>query len=229
MLIPLGMDFEKVVQSSDIGLNHILDVTILLSEYTPLDLSINNIDLKTVDITNAKECQGYIDEVNYLNVSKVAYGGYLEKRSLYSNAQNFIGSTPRDIHLGIDFWCKAGTKVIAPIGGKVHSFKNNNTLFDYGPTIILEHKIDESRFYTLYGHLSVESLTGLQIGKVFARGDVLGTIGTPEVNVGYAPHLHFQLILDLQGYSGDYPGVCNEADLIFYSKNCPNPNLLLQL
>ena len=207
----------------------ILNDGVELHYYCPIDLSVENNALQQLEISDPNTCQTYINSILCKNNAKIAYGGYLEKRNLYSKAKNFTGSNLRDIHLGMDFWCKAGTKVVAPLGGKVYGYRNNATLYDYGPTIILEHEIEGNVFYSLYGHLSLESLSGLSIGKVYKKGDVIGTLGTPEENVGYAPHLHFQLILDLQGNQSDYPGVCHESDLPFYSKNCPDPNLLLQL
>lgn len=208
-----------------------LDNTIPLSAYVPLDLSRDNEILKGMDIAQPKECQRYIDNILYKNNGEVAYGGYLENRDLYADKQNFNapGNEPRNIHLGIDYWCKSGTKVIAPIEGIVHSFKNNRGIGDYGPTIILEHCLGGIVFYTLYGHLSLESLEGLTLGKQFSAGSTLGFLGTPDINVNYAPHLHFQIIKDMESYYGDYPGVCSFQTLDFYKKNCPDPNLLFKI
>ena len=58
----------------------------------------------------------------------------------------------RNIHLGVDIWAKEGTKVLAALDGEIHSFKNNTNHGDYGPCIILKHQLEESVFYTLYGH-----------------------------------------------------------------------------
>jgi hypothetical protein len=69
----------------------------------------------------------------------------------------------------------------------------------------------------------------LQVGATIYGGAVFATLGTPEINVNYAPHLHFQLILDIGDHYGDYPGVCEEANLAYFSDNCPNPNLLLKI
>jgi hypothetical protein len=41
--------------------------------------------------------------------------------------------------------------------------------------------------------------------------------------------LHFQIINDMQGKKGDYPGVSSKKELAFYKKNCPDPNLLLKI
>lgn len=57
----------------------------------------------------------------------------------------------------------------------------------------------------------------------------MASIGNSEVNGDYAPHLHFQIIKNIEDYWGDYPGVCNTNDLNFYIENCPDPNLLLKI
>ena len=85
------------------------------------------------------------------------------------------------------------------------------------------------KFYTLYGHLSAESLTNLEIGKVFLKGEKIATLGNYPINGDYAPHLHFQIIKNIEEYKGDYPGVCSATTLDYYLNNCPDPNLLLKL
>ena len=222
---------EKVLLNNSDGLIAILDREIPIAKYIPLDLSVSNGNLKTLDISDPSVCQEYIDKVINNHASSVAYGGYLERRNLYSKSPGFAnrGEGERNIHLGIDFWAKAGTKVITPLGGVVHSFKNNAVSGDYGPTIILGHELDGIQFYTLYGHLSIESLQGLHRNKEFRAGEVLATLGDTAINVNYAPHLHFQIIQDIGDNKGDYPGVCAQKDLHIYQKNCPDPNLLLKI
>tara|TARA_R110000737_G_scaffold82572_2_gene114936 strand:+ start:723 stop:1406 length:684 start_codon:yes stop_codon:yes gene_type:complete len=209
----------------------ILDSAITIQKYVCLNLSKDNKELFGLEITNHTVCQNYIDRVLHDKNGLIAYGGYLEERNLYNDKEGFSSSTKpiRNIHLGIDYWCAALTKVIVPIKGVVHSFKNNNVIGDYGPTIILKHVLGNHTFYTLYGHLSVDSLDGLFINKEFKAGDSIGRLGTPDINVNYAPHLHFQIIRDLEGNVGDYPGVCAKTQLPFYQENCPDPNILMKL
>lgn len=197
--------------------------------YIPVDLSVNNPDLPVGATADAFE--DFLDDFLKNNTASVAYGGYLEHRNLYRRSGIFNGdeSAPRDIHIGLDLWAKAGTEIHAPLDGKVHSFAYNVGLGNYGPTIILEHDINGIRFYTLYGHLSVESIEELEIGDTYKAGQVLATLGDASVNGDYAPHLHFQIIKDIEGNFGDYPGVCSATDLDFYQSNCPDPNLLLKL
>lgn len=223
-------EIHQILESCSKKSIPLLDTTIPIQAYTPLNLSFSNEKLKNLDIIDHTVCQRYIDGVLINNDALIAYGGYLEKRPLYSDKSEFtIDGVTRNVHLGIDFWTSADTKVLAPIEGEIHSFKNNDTFGDYGPTIVLQHELKNVTFFTLYGHLSVESLKELCIGKKFKKGETLATLGTPGINVGYAPHLHFQIIRDIGDYMGDYPGVCAKKDLEFYSKNCPDPNLLLKI
>ena len=145
----------------------------------------------------------------------------------YFNYEN--SEDERNIHLGIDLWAEVNSKIHTPLDATIHSFKNNTNHGDYGPTLILKHNIEDETFYTLYGHLSLASIEGLKIGVEVKQGEQIATLGTAEVNGDYPPHLHFQIIKDIQDFKGDYPGVSNQLDLEFYKENCPNPNLLLDI
>ncbi len=137
------------------------------------------------------------------------------------------GEEPRRLHLGIDIWGKPYTKVVAPLDGIVHSFAFNNAFGDYGATIILSHQIEGLPFYTLYGHLSLNSLKNLYEGQNIKGGDVFAEFGIPFENGQWPPHLHFQIILDMEGRKGDYPGVCKFSEREKYLANCPDPDLIL--
>lgn len=192
-----------------------------------IDFSIEHLLANNIDISSPALTENYVRDVLEKHQAYVAYGGYLEKRNIYQTSDHFNNSAPveeiRNIHLGIDFWAPGGTKVIAPFKGKVHSFANNNILGDYGPTIILEHETKNGIFYTLYGHLSLDSLKNLEVGDLILPNQKFASFGGPEVNGNYAPHLHFQVIFNLEGMHGDYPGVCCQKDLAHYSSNCPDP------
>jgi len=109
------------------------------------------------------------------------------------------------------------------------SFAFNNNDSDYGATIILTHNLEGLSFYTLYGHLSLNSLKNLEEGKRIARGEVFTEFGMRFENGNWPPHLHFQIILDMQGWLGDYPGVCKFSEKDFWLSNCPDPDLILDL
>lgn len=200
--------------------------------WKPLDLSIYNSDLKTVNVSSSNDLESFIWNYIKKNKARVVYGGYLECREIYQRSSFFNKVSPeteRNIHLGLDLWIEAETPIYAPLNGTIHSFKNNTNHGDYGPTIILKHCVSGREFYTLYGHLCVASIVELKVGAEVKRGEQIATLGTPMVNGDYPPHLHFQIIKDIQDYEGDYPGVCNQLDLEFYRENCPDPNVLLDI
>lgn len=210
----------------------VIDADIAEEKYIPIDISKSNEDLKDIDVSSSKDWTDYIDNYLEKNQASVAFGGYLETRDIYSRSNYFkskLGEDERNIHLGIDFWCLKNTKVLSVLEGKIHSFKYNDNHGDYGPTIIIEHHIDDEIFYSLYGHLTTSSIKNLKVGQLVNRGEVIAVLGDSTENGDYAPHLHFQLIKDLQGNFGDYPGVCSLKEVEFYKTNCPNPNSLLNL
>ncbi|WP_299114730.1 peptidoglycan DD-metalloendopeptidase family protein [uncultured Winogradskyella sp.] len=227
MIIP---EFESTLQS--LNPFPVLGEFYNKADYVPLDLSVTNKDLVNVDVSNSDDLGCYVSNHIKVNNAKVAYGGYLEKRGIYNRSENFNQNNPeteRNIHLGIDLWIEANTAIYTPLDGQLHSFNDNSGYGDYGPTLILEHQHNGIEFYTLYGHLSLKSLSKKQIGDTIIKGQQIAILGTVEENGDYPPHLHFQIIKDMQGYLGDYPGVSNQNDLEFYSTNCPDPNLLLRM
>jgi len=158
-------------------------------------------------------------------------GGYNEHRTIYKRSSLFNGTSAADrrLHLGIDIWGKEGTPVFAALGGMVHSFAFNDHYGDYGATIILLHQLDGFPFYSLYGHLSLADFAGLKEGIYISRGTEFAHFGTPAENGHWPPHLHFQLIIDMEMNKGDYPGVCSLEERDKYLNNCPDPDLVLQM
>jgi len=64
---------------------------------------------------------------------------------------------------------------------------------------------------------------------LFKAGGRIGSFGTYAENYHWPPHLHFQIIKDMQAYKGDYPGVCKKSEQVFYLNNCPDPSSLLKI
>ena len=187
----------------------------------------------------------------------VAIGQYDEARYLYSSpafaVSNGLTDETRTVHLGIDLFAEAGTPVRAPLDGMVLAFADNAAYQDYGPVIVLEHEVVEKptvdrgrqtmvhgrrsavketsiRFYTLYGHLTRESLKKLKLGQKIKKGKKFAEIGSADVNGGWTPHLHFQIIVDLLGLQGtDFPGVALPGERNVWLSLCPDPNLILNI
>lgn len=226
------MELNKILDASNQEEIFVVDYSISIDDYVAIDLSKQNEDLKLFDVSSSKAWEIYIN--NYLKKAnkKVAYGGYLEHRNLYDRSDYFSSQTEeaqRNIHLGLDLWCPAGTDILAAFNGVIHSFNDNNNFGDYGPTIILEHSLGNHKFYTLYGHLSRASIKNIKVGQSVKQGDIIAQLGDAKVNGDYAPHLHFQIIKDLQGKEGDYPGVCSAKELEFYKQNTIDPKPILGL
>lgn len=200
-------------------------------DYVALDLSVGNANLIHQKLEKAKDYEHYIQEYLEKSNAKIAYGGYQEYRNLYQRSTIFKNQDidERNIHIGLDLWINESAPIYAALDGTIHSFQNNEAMGDYGPTLILKHQIEHFTFHTLYGHLSLDSLEVKKIGNFVKKGQQIGNLGLPPINGDYAPHLHFQIIIDMENNVGDYPGVCNQKRLAFYSENCPNPNLLLKI
>ena len=196
-----------------------------------LDLSENNPHLSPEIFENTALFSNYIDEMLQQSGARYGVGGYLENRNLYTRSKVFDATPestePRTLHLGLDIWGEAGTPVIAPLDGMVHSKGNHTEFGNYGATVILQHQLEDQLFFTLYGHLSQKDLS-LQIGSHIVKGEVFAHFGRPEENGHWPPHLHFQIIRDLGDHMGDYPGVCSPSSKGYYSANCPNPDLMVK-
>jgi peptidoglycan LD-endopeptidase LytH len=211
----------------------------------PFDFTQNNKGLDPDQIADTEAFAAYITALLRQHGCRYGIGGYGEHRTLYARSKYFDGgagrgsetsrrgevgpdgSEPRRLHLGIDIWGPAGTKVMAPMEGVVHSYAFNNNDSDYGATLILTHNIEGVGFHTLFGHLSLNSLKNLYEGKNIGKGEVIGEFGMRFENGNWPPHLHFQLIRDMQGWKGDYPGVCKYSERAQWLENCPDADLVL--
>ena len=196
----------------------------------PFDFTEGNTDLSAEDIADTERMAAYINRTLQAHGTRYGFGGYAEHRTLYARSRHFdSGEEPRRLHLGVDIWGPAGTKVMAPLDGIVHSFAFNNNDSDYGATLILTHQLEGIGFHTLYGHLSLNSLKNLYEGKRITGGEVIAEFGMRFENGNWPPHLHLQLIADMQGWKGDYPGVCRYSERDRWLVNCPDPDVILRL
>ncbi|HVU99137.1 MAG TPA: peptidoglycan DD-metalloendopeptidase family protein [Puia sp.] len=196
----------------------------------PFDFTGNNTALSPDEIADTERLAAYITSTLKAHQARYGIGGYGEHRTLYARSKHFDqGEEPRRLHLGIDIWGPAGTKVMAPLDGFVHSFAFNNNDSDYGATLILTHHLEGEAFHTLYGHLSLNSIKNLYEHQRVSKGEVIAEFGMRFENGNWPPHLHFQLIKDMQDWKGDYPGVCRFSERQQWLANCPDPDLILQM
>jgi murein DD-endopeptidase MepM/ murein hydrolase activator NlpD len=199
-------------------------------DYLPIALHPGSELLKGWTPGNQADLQGRIEGHLVRHNKQIAYGGYMEERRLYQASAHFGSeANQRTLHLGLDLWAPAGHPVYAPVGGSIHSFAYNDQALDYGATIILKHPMGEGYFYTLYGHLSLRDLEGLYEGKEIERGQEFCHLGDYPENGGWPPHLHFQIIRDMEGYYGDYPGVVQIGEKEIWRERCPDPMMVVRM
>ncbi|MCF7567071.1 aminotransferase class III-fold pyridoxal phosphate-dependent enzyme [Sabulilitoribacter arenilitoris] len=214
-----------------------------LSDLFP-SIGIN--EIQAIDLSVSSKWIGHQEDFNDLELfefkinrlqktvpNRIIAGGYLEPRILYtSQAYNKVGNRGtenRNIHLGIDFWLPYNTPVCAVLDGKIAMAINNNGDKEYGGLVILEHYTESLTFYSLYGHLDVESATQHKIGDHIKKGEIIGKLGSYPENGNWVPHLHFQIMLSLLDYETDFPGVAYFSQLEVWKSICPDPNLLFKL
>lgn len=165
------------------------------------------------------------------NRVEIGIGRYCENRGVYSS-ESFDSTSPsaRTFHLGVDIWQKVGAEVIAPLDGEIEIFHDNSDYLDYGPVVVLRHHTNEGiPFWTLYGHLSKSSMELWSIGKKVKAGQIIGWMGNESENVGWPPHVHFQLLTDLCGMGIDVYGVAPRDEVSLWRSISPNPNLVLRI
>ena len=172
-------------------------------------------------------------ELQKANPEKVIGGGYLECRGVYAtesyDKMGNSGQESRTVHLGLDFWLPAGTPVHALFDGEVITAVNDAGDKEYGGLVILKHQLEGFSFFTLYGHLTVESATRWEPGDRIPRGDQIAVLGDHPENGNWPPHLHFQAMLSMLDYEIDFPGVAYFNQIDVFKELCPDPNLLFKL
>jgi len=225
--------FENIIRKYQNTFHSVVKFDPAADRLLPLDFTQQNKDLTSEILANEHVFSEYIERKLKSANSRYGIGGYAENRTIYSISPVFDGTRPgeepRRLHLGIDIWGTAGTPVYAFMGGMIHSLAFNSQFGDYGATLILLHQLDGLPFYTLYGHLSLRDIQTLSAGQYVSIGQTIGHFGELHENGHWPPHLHFQIILDMQLKEGDYPGVCKFSEKEKYLANCPDPDLILQL
>ncbi|MHA2243041.1 MAG: aminotransferase class III-fold pyridoxal phosphate-dependent enzyme, partial [Candidatus Thorarchaeota archaeon] len=200
-----------------------------------LDLSVGSPEIGSLmDLTDPQRFTKLVnDRVEEAQV-EIGIGRYDEPRLIYSDerykASPIEGSETRTVHIAIDLFMKFGTPVFAPLDGSIHSFQNNPGPLDNGPTIIIEHVVNEElTFYTLYAHLTDDSIEGLSVGQSIKKGERIASVGKYPQNGGWPSHLHFQLISDMLGRQGDFYGVALPSQKRIWKSISPNPNSILKI
>jgi len=162
--------------------------------------------------------------------ARYGIGRYGEDRTVYQSASfaSPASSERRTIHMGLDVFVDADEALYAPIDGTVFTVHNNAFHLDYGPTLILRHETDlGTPFYSLYGHLSPSIFELHKEGDTINAGQLIGHIGDWDVNGGWSPHLHFQIMTDMFGHKENFYGVGHKSLWHVWQQICIEPDLML--
>ena len=225
--------FEHIIRKYQHIFHRVVDFNPAKDRLSTLDFTQQNKELTPEILGDELVFSDYIQQKLQTANSRYGIGGYAEHRTIYSISPHFDGKQPseepRRLHLGVDIWGAAGTPVYAFMGGMIHSFAFNDQFGDYGVTLILLHQLDGVPFYTLYGHLSLRDIQSVSAGNYVSIGQTIAHFGGLHENGHWPPHLHFQIIFDMQLKEGDYPGVCKYSEREKYLANCPDPDYILQL
>lgn len=220
---------EQYLQDDGKEIKAVVDFNRQTDGLYAFDLTANNTELTPEILNDTDAFSRWISDKLAAENARYGIGGYNEHRTIYSRSTHFDGEEePRRLHLGVDIWGLAGTPVYNFHDAEVHSFRFNDHFGDYGSTIILKYTIQDLVLYGLYGHLNLAALDGLSIGQIIPAGAKIAEFGNKEENGYWPPHLHFQLMFDMEGKSGDYPGVCKFSERDRYLLNCPDPNIVLR-
>lgn len=222
-------ELSAVLKRHAAAFGKVLDIDLCRDNVCCLDFTANNKLLQNTDLRNTAAFNEAVQQMLKANHAVAGVGGYFEDRFIYRRSTHFdAAAESRNLHLGVDIWIEAGAPVYTPLDATVHSFQDNANFGDYGPTIILQHELEDIPFYTLYGHLNRASLTGLEPGKHFHKGEKIAEVGPFPENGDWPPHLHFQVMASMENRSGDFPGVATLSEKTHYELLCPDPNLILR-
>jgi len=152
-----------------------------------------------------------------------AIGSYLEDREAIMSRYPHMNGDKRYFHLGLDICAPAGTPVFAPLDGSVFESGVEEGEGNYGGYVILKHELpDTNTFYTLYGHMNIDSLPAR--GSLFRAGERLALIGDLHENGGWNHHTHIQVITERGRELGYFSkGYCSKDILEYIEDICPNP------
>jgi len=199
----------------------------------PLDLSVSSRWTgNREEADDLEHFQHKLDGLQRVVPEKIIAGGYMEPRAIYNteayDRMGNNGKESRSVHLGIDIWVPPGTPVHALFDGEVNIAVNDAGDKEYGGLVILKHREGAVAFYTLHGHLSLESVLKHNAGDRIRKGEQVGIIGVPPENGNWVPHLHFQVMLSLLNYVDDFPGVAYPGEMNLWRSICPDPNLFFR-
>jgi hypothetical protein len=136
---------------------------------------------------NALWCQRWVEKATKVRGGDCSYGGYLEDRS---NLWRGYYDMPEMHHLGIDYNVPEGTVVRMPVDGRLLLVETDpDQKGGWGGRLIFRVRDD---LYLLLAHFGGIMVTS--VGAMLKKGAYVGTVGDPDHNGNWYPHLHVQCL-----------------------------------
>ena len=157
---------------------------------------------------------------------ELGIGPWGEERPVYSSdafRSVFAPDQRRALHLGLDLFAPAGSNVRTPLDGVVADLFETDIPLDYGHAVLLRHEPEDMVFYSLWGHLSAQTVSNRKVGDRLQAGDVIGQLGDTHENGNWQPHVHIQLITYEPARAGDIIGAGEAGYLDVWRELFPDP------
>ncbi len=208
--VPHGVRIERWLERNAHDFARVLKPSLAKPKVLALDLTAAGPDAGAWTTLDAAGAERLIEERVAQAGADFAIGLYAEDRIIYKGDayETPTAGQRRTIHLGIDVFAPAHEPVHAPFAGAVAFIHDDAVEFGFGPTVLLEHRTEEGDiFWTLYGHLSRQSVARLAVGQAVAGGEAFCSLGEASENGNWSPHLHFQIVTDHLGLGARMHGV----------------------
>jgi 4-aminobutyrate aminotransferase-like enzyme/Ser/Thr protein kinase RdoA (MazF antagonist)/murein DD-endopeptidase MepM/ murein hydrolase activator NlpD len=141
----------------------------------------------------------------------------------------------RTVHLGLDLFVPAGTRIHSPLPGVVEAAAPEGA--EGGAVVVLRHELPPPEgheegllvFHSLYARLAPSSVEGLQNGRMIGEGEPFASVASPEENGDQPPHLHLQLVSDLLEMGAAFPETAVPSQRAVWLALSPDPGPLAGL
>lgn len=198
----------------------------------PLDGSDPDLSFASSDTDHAR-AEAYWRDHMREHEFEMGVGLWHERRNIYRGEMFrsiLLDNMFRDLHLGIDIFLDALEPLYAPLSGVVVDRGYGPEPLDYGGVILLKHTPEPGvEFYTLWGHLDPDSISGWAVGDEIAAGTLFARLGDRLVNGGWLPHLHFQVSTIRYDKATEMPGVGEAPLKDLWAELYPDPAEVLLL
>ncbi|MGH6893361.1 MAG: aminotransferase class III-fold pyridoxal phosphate-dependent enzyme, partial [Dongiaceae bacterium] len=157
---------------------------------------------------------------------ELGIGPWGEDRPVYSSdafRSVFAPDKRRSLHLGLDLFAPAGTNVRTPLDATVVDLFETDIPLDYGHAVLLRHELEGLVFYSLWGHLSAQTVRDRKLGERLTAGDVVGQLGGTHENGNWQPHVHIQLTTYTPEHAADIIGAGEPGYRGVWTELFPDP------